>query len=185
MEKEDATHCENTPLFQHSEDGSDWMKPGFGIFSAIWVKDPARSFMKGLFLAGTAVGLGLAIALADILESIIPPSKINWSVYQTLLSTSQAAIGASPDMIIASWLGSGSVFLALFIADILGLLWPANWRSWKGSSTSIENSEISFSSCYEEMFCEPGRENALIARPGNTVSNLIFLFTGLLVVQSV
>jgi type IV secretory pathway TrbD component len=69
-------------------------------------------------------------------------------------------------------------FGLLFVTDILSefcpatLRWPTAWR--------CDTRE-----CYLEMFCEPTREGCLVRRPGNCYSNVLYMFSGVVVLLSV
>ena len=49
--------------------------------------------------------------------------------------------------------------------------WPKSWKT---------NNNI----CYQEMFAEPSRQDRMIRRPGNTLSNVFYLFSALVVLTS-
>ena len=68
-------------------------------------------------------------------------------------------------------------FGLLIIADILSEFCPAVIR-WP-TSWNCDNRQ-----CYREMFCEPTREGCLVRRAGNCYSNVLYLFTGLVVLRS-
>ena len=87
-----------------------------------------------------------------------------------------AALGVSgSDVLLAGAVPAGAL-ATLWMADLCDLRWPARWRAH-----GIQ--------CYEEMFCEPtrqplpatGRGPRLVAHPGNTYSNFLYLFTGIMV----
>jgi hypothetical protein len=59
-----------------------------------------------------------------------------------------------------------AAFVALIWTDLITKLrpfpWPKNWETHNCA-------------CYHDMFCEPTRENRLIRRPGNALSNFFYL----------
>jgi hypothetical protein len=95
---------------------------------------------------------------------------------ETLALLMDATTGLSAAQVRALWIATGAAFGLLFALDLLSERWPEAVR-WP-ASWCCENRQ-----CYTEMFCEPTRAS-LVRRPGNTYSNVFYLFGALAVLLS-
>ena len=84
------------------------------------------------------------------------------------------AMGVRDEELAVAAVMTTSIYGMLMLADALSerarIRWPASWH--------CENTE-----CYDEMFCEPTRAS-LVRRPGNTYSNILYLFGALVIAPS-
>lgn len=68
-----------------------------------------------------------------------------------------------------------AAFTVLIWTDAITKIRPFPWpKSWEADNNA----------CYYDMFCEPTREGRLIRRPGNALSNFLYLMLAFMVLMS-
>lgn len=68
-----------------------------------------------------------------------------------------------------------AVFAALIWTDVTTKQRPFPWP---------ENWETDNNACYDDMFCEPTRKGRVIRRPGNTLSNFLYMLFAFIILAS-
>jgi len=111
-----------------------------------------------------------AVALLNLDGSWDGRHKVSYSL-QGIALLFEWALGVSREQLMSAAAVVAGAFLLLAVADLAGLTWPLSWRTDSDS-------------CYSEMFCEPPRPGRLVRHLGNTISNYIYLFTGVVVLLS-
>jgi hypothetical protein len=103
--------------------------------------------------------------------------------FDELLTIMETTLGLHRTFIGACFATAVSAFLLLFMCDNFLKL---EWQDFMCPAVySKVFKEMGTRGCYDEMFCEPARAGErLVARPGNTYSNVIYLFNGILVTSS-
>ena len=83
--------------------------------------------------------------------------------------------GLSYTALFVSFTVATSAFTVLIWSDATTKLRPFPWpESWETNNNA----------CYDDMFCEPTRENRLIRRAGNALSNFFYLLLSLIILIS-
>ena len=169
---------------------SDLPPIGQSLWPILWDRDPTPSAWKAIYCISTVFGLTCLIFLSDIMMTIFPSLDASWDENHGITSSSslteliQATTGLSDGWIqVILWITLGA-FLTFIGADIvLGLIssskkqesdtypWPNSWKT---------DNYL----CYHDMFAEPTRHGWLIRRPGNTLSNVNYLVSSLVVFGS-
>ncbi|KAL7452659.1 hypothetical protein ACHAWC_004386 [Mediolabrus comicus] len=106
-------------------------------------------------------------------ESFFDFDEVHSSNFLTLL---RVTTGLSPFTLYVCGSLTASFYATLIWADLsaakLGpFRWPIHW-------------DTDNNACYDDMFCEPSRNDRLIRRPGNTLSNFFYLFFAIVVIAS-
>lgn len=98
-------------------------------------------------------------------------ANLLWRILKLICLTT----GLSYTSIFVSFTLTAAVFTVLIWTDAKTKLRPFPWPEvWETDNNA----------CYNDMFCEPTRQNRLIRRPGNTLSNFVYLQLGFMILMS-
>lgn len=163
------------------------LPPGETIFFQLMQIDPTPRFLQVALLLLT----GVAVILLPFIPASLAHPKIgnvssSWELEAyslgELLSIMESSLGLNSAYIGACFTASVAIFAFLFICDSCFKL---EWQDFMCPAVYAKIfKETGTRGCYDEMFCEPARSGKLVARPGNTYSNFIYFFNGLLVTSS-
>jgi len=176
---------------------------GVFLFPIIWRQDPTSSLLKTIILTATLVGLVFATFVTTIIVEFSGLDS-NWDADHGI--TSVAVTGEKynrlhwlleimfrmieetmgvPSEVAHKVLGiTVGFYVALIIGDCMLAgggapkngrrqeVWPRHW-------------DVDNTTCYEEMFSEPSRLGRLVRRPGNTLSNFLYLYCAFCILLSV
>jgi hypothetical protein len=167
---------------------------GISLFHAIMKADPAPYQIKWMYLSITAILMTSILCLSEFLmyltntTTAITTNHNNIVIsLKSLLDVYTKTLNIEEDNIIKHFYVSIGIFLVFLILHFCRISWPLKWYHKINNKYST--------SCYDEMFAEPlssidlmphkkGRGSRLIARMGNTLSNVSYLFTALVVCDS-
>ena len=82
-------------------------------------------------------------------------------------------------------LSYSSIFICftITIAAFAALIWT-DMTTKRRPFTWPKNWETDNNACYDDMFCEPTRKDRVIRRPGNTLSNFLYLMLAFVILSS-
>ena len=151
---------------------------GKSILPALLSADKMPSVLQGIACCVATFGLLLLPWLPAMLMALGADGGWDHNHYakHSTVRLVREALGVTEVQLLVSASITAAVYGVLIILDILSecapsIRWPSSWH--------CENTL-----CYDQMFCEPMRAKALLRRPGNTLSNMIYLFTALLILSS-
>ncbi len=159
---------------------------GISLFTVIMERDPALMTIKWIYLVITTTILMNVPRIDRILSELINSNDNNTKNEDSFLTVTSRALQLSENQIQTNFWYACIAFGFLILLHMLGLHWPKTWYDEKTNKYAT--------SCYDEMFGEPlscsviapsSKRPVLIARWGNTISNLFYLVTGICVTHSV
>ena len=157
------------------------------LFDSIMKLDPEPSATKWVYIILTAVFMILTLFVTEFLMYLTNTKGgiQEGMTPKELLFTCTKALKLTSDQILYHLNTSIVVFSLLVLVHYLGFNWPQHWYDATINKYST--------SCYDEMFVEPlsssdlfyrGRGTRIIARMGNTLSNISYLFAALCVTHT-
>lgn len=159
---------------------------GSSIFQPIFAADAQASYTKWFYVLLTAILVGCVPFMASLLRLAHGTASSSARDHAHFLESYTETLSLTEAQLLLNLQVAVAVFALFVVAHFSNLSWPARWYC------STENKYAT--SCYDEMFAEPlaslelvsrGRGRRLIARWGNTLSNMSYLFAGLCVSRSV
>ena len=152
---------------------------GKSIFTALAAADPTPAALQAVYCSVAVLSVLLLPLLPALLIRVVGIDG-TWDARHGgsgVVDLLRATLGTSDTAVVGAAGVTAAVYGALLILDVLSgcvsrISWPAAWH--------CENTR-----CYDEMFCEPARANALVRRPGNAYSNCLYLFDACIVLVSI
>lgn len=170
---------------------------GKSLFRIIWQKDPTSSLCKTIFLTAILTGLAVTLFVPTIIVEFTDLDS-NWDTdhgltvdaansgdyirthwLEIMFRMVEETMGISSEVARTVLVITVGCYVTLIIGDCILAgkkrpheVWPRHW-------------DVGNRICYEAMFSEPTRLGKLLRRPGNTLSNFIYLYCAFCVLLSV